>query len=318
MDGSLNYIGIDVAKDSLDVACLPSSQRLTLPYHEAGTARLLETLRGLGPALIVVEATGGYERRLVAVLIDAGLRVARVNPRQVRNFARGFGQLAKTDRIDAEILARFAQHVQPQPLEKVPEKQAELEQLVTRRRQLLDLKAAERNRLELTHAKVARQSIARVLKVIDQQIDSLDDAIARLIESHDDWQHKAQILDSSPGVGAVLVSTLIAKLPELGRLNRQKIAALVGVAPFNHDSGKLRGTRAIAGGRADVRGVLYMAALSARHWNPAIRAFADRLQAAGKPFKVVITACTRTLLVTLNTMIQTNSPWRPPCATANA
>jgi len=318
MDGTLNCVGIDVAKDSLDVACLPSLERLTLAYDDASIARLVETLRRVGPTLIVVEATGGYERRLVVVLIDAGFRVARVNPRQVRNFARGFGQLAKTDRIDAEFLARFAQHVQPQPLEKSSEKQVELEQLVTRRRQLIDLKTAERNRLELTLAQVARKSIQRVLKVIEQQIDALDDAITRLIETDDDWNHKSQILDSAPGVGAVLVSTLIAKVPELGRLNRQKIAALVGVAPFNRDSGKLRGTRAIAGGRADVRGVLYMAALAARYCNPVIRAFADRLEAAGKPFKVVITACMRKLLVILNTMIQTNSPWRTPCATENA
>ena len=318
MDGKFTCVGIDVAKDSFDVASLPETQRLTLPYDDHGIERLVRTLRSLGPVLIVVEATGGYERRLVVQLIDAGFRVARVNPRQVRNFARGFGQLAKTDRIDAEILARFAQHVQPQPLEKAPEKQAELEQLVTRRRQLLDLRTAESNRLGLVHAKVARKSIERMLKVLAQQIDAIDDAIARLIESNDDWQLKAQILDSAPGVGAVLVSTLLAKLPELGRLNRQKIAALVGVAPFNHDSGKLRGSRAIAGGRGDVREVLYMASLAARHFNPAIRAFADRLEAAGKPFKVVLTACMRNLLVTLNTMIQTNTPWRSPCATANA
>lgn len=315
MDGTPTYVGIDVAKDSLDVACLPETQRLTLPYDDDGIARLVRTLRGLGPLLIVVEATGGYERRLVAQLIDAGFRVARVNPRQVRNFARGFGQLAKTDRIDAEVLARFARHVQPQPLEKTPEKQVELDQLVTRRRQLLDLKTAESNRLGLVTAKVARKSIERVLKLLAQQIDAIDDAIARLIESDDDWQHKAQILDSTPGVGAVLVSTILAKLPELGRLNRQKIAALVGVAPFNHDSGKLRGRRAISGGRDDVREVLYMAALTARQFNPAIRAFADRLEAAGKPFKVMITACMRKLIVTLNTMIQNNTPWRSLCAT---
>jgi len=318
MDGSLTFVGIDVAKASLDVATLPQTQSLSLAYDDDGIARIIAALRTLGSCLIVVEATGGYERRIVTALVDAGFRVARVNPRQVRDFARGLGQLAKTDRLDAQLLARFAQHVQPQPLEKHPEKQAELEQLVTRRRQLIDLRTAESNRRELTTAKAARRSIDRVLKVLDQQIDAIELAIAQLIESHDDWRHKADLLESAPGVGVVTSSGLIAKLPELGQLDRQQIAALVGLAPFNHDSGKLRGQRSIYGGRESVRGLLYMAAFAARRCNPTIRAFAERLEAAGKPFKVVLTACMRKLLVILNAMIKNNTPWSIPCALQNA
>lgn len=318
MDGTFTFVGIDVAKASLDIAMLPLAQSLSLAYDDDGIARILATLRSLGACLIVVESTGGYERRIVTALVDAGFRVARVNPRQVRDFARGLGQLAKTDRLDAQLLAQFAQHVQPQPLEKHPEKQAELEQLVTRRRQLIDLRTAERNRRELTTAKAARRSIERVLKVLDQQIDALEAAIAQLIESHDDWRHKADILESAPGVGAVTSSGLIAKLPELGKLDRQQIAALVGLAPFNHDSGKLRGQRSIYGGRESVRAVLYMAAFAARRCNPTIRAFAERLEAAGKPFKVVLTACMRKLLVILNAMIKNKTPWSIPCVLQNA
>ena len=318
MDGSLTFVGIDVAKASLDVATLPHPQALTVAYDDDGIARVIDTLRSLGDCLIVVESTGGYERRIVTALVDAGFRVARVNPRQVRDFARGLGQFAKTDCLDAQLLARFAQHVRPQPLEKHPEKQAELDQLVTRRRQLIDLRTAESNRVELTHAKAARKSIDRMLKVLDQQIETIDQAIAQLIESHDDWRKKADLLESAPGVGTVTSSGLIAKLPELGQLDRQQIAALVGVAPFNHDSGKLRGKRSIYGGRESVRGLLYMAAFAARRCNPTIRAFAERLEAAGKPFKVVLTACMRKLLVLLNAMLKTNTPWRTPCLVQNA
>jgi transposase len=318
MDGTpqtfATFVGIDVAKDHFDVAFLPEGTPCTLTQNAAGLRQLVDRLRRRGPCLIVLEATGGYERRLVATLIDAGLAVALVNPRQVRDYARGIGRLAKTDRLDAAVLARFAQEVRPHPLAKTAEKQRELDELVGRRRQLLDLHTAEANRRATSTAKLARQSIDRVLKVLDEQIDRFDQAIAALIESDDDWRQRQQLLRSVPGVGVVTSATLIAELPELGQLNRQEIAALVGLAPFNHDSGKSRGQRSIFGGRASVRNCLYMAALSAKRCNPALRRFAKRLEKAGKRFKVVMTACMRKLLILLNRMVQTNCPWNPEIA----
>jgi transposase len=260
---------------------------------------------------MVVEATGGFERRLIVALLEAGLPVALVNPRQVRDFAKALGQLAKTDRLDAELLARFAQLTQPRILEKAPEKQAELDHLVARRRQLVDMRAAESNRLEQAHVKFSHQAIRKHLQFLDKQIVATEAEIAKLIESNDNWKTRAQTLGSVPGVGAVTVATLIADLPELGRLNRQEITSLVGLAPFNHDSGRSKGKRSIWGGRGNVRSVLYMAALAARNSNPIVRAFAKRLEAAGKPFKVIMTACMRKLLVILNTLTRNNSPWNP-------
>jgi transposase len=318
MDGTpqtfATFVGIDVAKDHFDFTWLPQGSPQQVPYDAKGLKRLGERLQSLGPCLVVVEATGGYERRLVATLIDAGFAVALVNPRQVRDYARGIGRLAKTDRIDAAVLARFAQEVQPHPLTKTPEKQGELDELVGRRRQLLELQTAESNRRETTTGKLARQSIDRVLKVLADQIERIDAAIAALIESDDDWRQRQQLLQSVPGVGPVTSATLIAELPELGELNRQEIAALVGVAPFNHDSGKLHGQRSIYGGRSSVRQCLYMAALSASRCNPALRQFAKRLKEAGKRFKVVITACMRKLLILLNVMVKTHTPWKPEIA----
>ncbi|MGH7200236.1 MAG: IS110 family transposase [Planctomycetaceae bacterium] len=305
------FVGIDVAKDSLDVAFLPQAPPLALPYDEQGLWRLLTRLPAPGTVSIVLEATGGYQRQLVAALLDAGHRVALVNPRQVRDFAKALGIRAKTDRIDAAVLARFAQQVQPRPLTKAPEKQAELEQLVTRRRQLVALHTAEKNRLETSTAKAVRQSIGRVLGLLQKQIDAMEKDILALIRSEDDWKDKGDLLGSVPGIGPVTIASLLAELPELGLLSRQQIAALVGLAPFNRDSGRFRGQRAVCGGRAPIRCVLYMAALTARTHNPVIRQFASRLEAAGKQFKVVITACMRKLLVILNTMLKTNTPWDP-------
>lgn len=318
MDGTpqtfATFVGIDVAKSHFDVAFLPPQTPCTLPQDAEGRRQLVERLRPHGPCLIVIEATGGYERRLVATLIDAGLAVALVNPRQVRDYARGIGQLAKTDRLDAAVLARFAQEVRPHPLAKTPEKQRELDELVGRRRQLLDLQTAESNRGETTTGTLARQSIDQVLTFLAEQIERVNHAIAQLIEADDDWRQRQQLLESVPGVGAVTSATLIAELPELGQLNRQEIASLVGLAPFNHDSGKSRGQRSIFGGRASVRHCLYMAALTAKRYNPALRRFAERLQKAGKRFKVVMTACMRKLLILLNRMVQTNNPWNPEIA----
>jgi len=315
MDGSITtFVGIDVAKRSFDVCLLPEGKQLSLLYDRQGLKQLFSQLPDAGTCLIVMEATGGHQKRLVAELTDAGHLVAVVNPRQVRDFARGLGILAKTDRLDAQVIARFGQQTRPRCVAQVSEKQAELEQLVVRRRQLIQLRTAEKNRTEMCSSKAVRKSIKQVVDLLNKQIDHLDKEISAMLESDDDWKGKSQLLGSVPGVGAVTIASLLAELPELGLLNRQEIAALVGVAPFNRDSGRFRGKRSIWGGRAEVRSVLYMAALTARRFNPLIRTFAARLEAEGKAFKVVLTACMRKLLVILNTMVKNNTHWNPNLA----
>jgi len=310
-DSVVTWIGIDVAKDSLDVAwsCADQPHRLAAKNACPGWTALLAQLPPAAQVRVVVEATGGYERSLVTALFEAGYRVAVVNPRQVRDFAKALGILAKTDRIDAAVLARFGQQVQPRLLEEDPAQRAELMQLVARRRQLIDLRTMESNRLQQTTARMAQKSITHVLKLLDKEVDQLEAEITRLLQSDDDWRAKVELLSTTPGVAKVTSATLVAEVPELGQLNRQAIAALVGLAPFNDDSGRHRGKRRIAGGRASVRRVLYMATLSARRCNPVIRAFAERLAAQGKKPKVIITACMRKLLVILNTMVKNNTPW---------
>lgn len=304
-------VGIDVAKDSLEVYLPAEDKWLTLTNDPDGFRQLVQQLPTAGTCLVVIEATGGYQRRVVAALVAAGQTVAVVNPRQVRDFARGLGILAKTDRIDARVIARFGQHAQPRPSEISSEKQAELKELVTRRRQLIELRTAEKNRLEMASAKTVSKNIRHMLEQLDKQVGQLEEQIGKLLESDPKLSSKAALLDTVPGVGPVTITSLLVEVPELGRLNRGQIAALVGVAPFNRDSGKFHGRRAIWGGRSAVRSVLYMAALTARRCNPLIREFANRLEAAGKPFKVVLTACMRKLLVILNTMLKTNLPWNP-------
>lgn len=312
MDGSItSFVGIDIAKHSLDVCILPEGKQFTVAYDTAGLKQLRSQLPDVGSCLIVVEATGGYQRRVVSELADAGHFVAVVNPRQVRDFAKGLGILAKTDRLDAQVIARFGQHVRPRTLATTHEKQEELAQLVTRRRQLVNLRTAEKNRMETLTSKPVRKSVQQVIDLLNKQIVRIEKETLALLESDDDWKDKGQIIRSTPGVGPVTVASLLAELPELGLLNRQEISALVGLAPFNRDSGRFHGKRSIWGGRASVRSVLYMAALTARTHNPVIRAFAQRLDAQGKPFKVVITACMRKLLVILNTLVKTNSHWNP-------
>jgi transposase len=310
------WVGIDVAKDSLDVCLLPadrtcSERSFRVSNDAAGFRQLVRQLPAPGSCRIVMEATGGYQRPVVAALQAAQHTVAVVNPRQVRDFARGLGILAKTDRLDARVIARFGQHAEPRPAEVRSEKQAELEELVTRRRQLVELRTAEKNRLETATTQTVRQNIRQLVEQLDAQIAQLEQAIEQSIHSDAKLATKAALLVTVPGVGPVTVASLLVDLPELGRLNRQQVAALVGLAPFNRDSGQWHGRRAIWGGRAAVRSVLYMAALTARRLNPVIRAFAQRLEAAGKPFKVVLTACMRKLLVILNTMLQQNLPWNP-------
>jgi transposase len=307
---SLSAVGIDVAKAHCDVKFPDQTRTVTFQFDDAGFKGLVEQLVRFPNAMIVIEATGGYERRLVAELVAAGHRVAVVNPRRVRDFAKALGQLAKTDSIDAHVLALFGERIQPRESEKSSEKQQELQQLVVRRRQLVALRTAESNRLEQTTSTFALKGIRKVLALLDKQRAQLDAEIARLIEADEDWKAKDEILQSVPGIGPGTSATLLAELPELGQINRQRVAALVGLAPFNSDSSTIKGRRRIQGGRRSVRCALYMAALAARRCNPVFQAFAARLEKSGKRFKIVITACMRKLLVTLNTMLQTQATWR--------
>lgn len=303
------FVGIDVSKDSLDVALSPSHKPFRVANDRNGVQKLVAQLPAPGTCLVTLEGSGGYERLVIAELLDRGHRVAMANPRQVRDFAKGLGILAKTDSIDATVLAEFGRVVAPRCLEKPSGSQVELQELIERRRQLIELRTAETNRLEQSASKIAKRSIETVLKTIEKQIEALETELLRLIDQHPDWKQKADILTSTPGVGNITAMSLLAELPELGQISREEIASLVGLAPFNHDSGKLQGQRTIWGGRADVRTTLYMAALSAIRCNESLKSFYTRLRSGGKPFKKAITACMRKLLVILNTMVKTNSPW---------
>lgn len=308
------FVGIDVSRDAWDVHLLDDGRAWTSSTTAAALQKLLQRLAPLADrSFIVLESTGGLERSLAAALMDAGHRVAIVNPRQVRDFAKGMGLLAKTDRIDARVLALFGDKVRPRLAVKTSDQQAELEALVLRRRQLVEIRTAESNRRKQTSSSRARKSIDKLLKLIARQIDELETAITQFIHSDDNWKHKADLVNSAPGVGPTTAATLIAELPELGQLNRQEIAALVGLAPFNNDSGQRQGSRAIRGGRASLRTTLYMAACAAvraNTRNSIIKELFVRLRQRGKAFKVAIVACMRKLLVILNTLVKTNTPWR--------
>jgi transposase len=305
------FIGIDVSQGSWDVHRLPEGRSFSIRVDDGAVGRLLARLGSPAATLVVVEATGGVERELVAALLEAGWTVAVVNPRCVRDFAKALNRLAKTDRLDAVIIAEFAQRVQPRPTQKVPKNQERLDALMTRRRQLVGLRSMERTRKLQAADRTAQQSIDKTLRFLDRQVADLDQAIAKLIDADDDWRAKRDVIQSVPGVGPTTSAALLAELPELGRLNRQEIASLAGVAPFNDDSGQFRGQRRIRGGRSALRTTLYMAAFAARRCNPKIRSFAQRLHRAGKPFKVVLTACMRKLLTILNVLVRTNTPWNP-------
>ena len=304
------FIGIDVAKADLVVAIRPSGDRWTVANDDGGIRTLLKRLRQHSAALVVLEATGGYERAVVAALAAAQLPVVVANPRQVRDFARATGQLAKTDRIDADTLALFAERVRPEPRALPNEAALALDALLTRRRQVLEMLVAERNRLE--HALPAvRRGITQHIRWLERQLHDVDRDLDDRIQGSPVWRAKENLLRSTPGVGPVLSRTLIGELPELGTLPRKQIAALVGVAPLARDSGTLKGKRLVWGGRAPVRAALYMAALVGTRCNPVLRAFYRRLLAAGKPKKVALTACMRKLLTILNAMMRTNTTWRP-------
>ena len=305
-------VGIDVAKGELVVATRPTGERWTVENAEGGVRTLVERLRRDGAELIVVEATGGYELLCVAALAAASLPVVVVNPRQVRDFAKATGQLAKTDRIDADILALFADRVRPEVRALPDAETQELEALLARRRQLLEMLQAERNRLGQVFGRgkaAVKKSLKGHITFLERELRMTDTDLGDMVRHSPAWRERDDLLRSVPGVGPVLSLTLLANLPELGRLSRRAIAKLVGVAPLSRDSGTLRGRRFVQGGRASVRGVLYMGALVATKRNAVIRAFYARLLAAGKPKKLALVACMRKLLTILNTMVRTGQRW---------
>jgi transposase len=306
---TVTCVGIDIAKEEFVVACRPERPEWAASNDAAGIAATVTGLQRLVPTLIVLEATGGYETALVAALAAAGLPVVVANPRQVRDFAKATGQFAKTDRLDAHLLALFAERVQPTP-RPLPEPVLEqLTALLTRRRQLLDMLIAERNRLEHATPPI-RRDITQHIRWLERRVADVDRDLDDTLQSSPVWRAKENLLRSVPGVGPIVSRTLLADLPELGHLNRKQIAALVGVAPLARDSGTLRGKRVVWGGRAPVRAVLYMGALVAARHNAVIRAFYLRLLAAGKPKKVALTACMRKLLTILNAIMRTQTTWR--------
>ena len=307
------FVGIDVAQAELVVALRPTEESWTIRNDEAGIAALRRRLRPLGVTLIVLEATGGYERAVVAALATAGFPLVVANPRHVRDFARGTGQLAKTDQVDAALLALFAERVRPEPRPLPDGATHALEALLARRRQLLAMLTAERNRLAHAVPAVARD-LRRHIQWLEDRLQDLDRDLDNLIQRSPVWRTKDDLLQSAPGVGPVVSRTLLGALPELGILTHKQIAALVGVAPFPRDSGTRRGHRRVAGGRAPVRAALYMGALVASRYNPIIRAFYQRLVAAGKPKKVALTACMHKLLTILNAMVRSNTVWRSSVA----
>lgn len=304
------WVGIDVAKAKLDLALWPENETWTVPNDEAGIAAVVKKLRKVAPELIVLEATGGLERLVAGALAAAQFRVAVVNPRQVRDFAKATGKLAKTDQLDARVLAHFGEAVKPEP-RALPDAEAQgLTDLLARRQQVIGMLTAEKNRLGPASA-TARPSILRIIAVLKQELADLDDDLTTRLGASPIWKVDDELLRSVPGVGPVLSTTLIADLPQLGELSGKEIAALVGVAPLNRDSGTLRGKRTIWGGRGRVRSILYMATLSATRFNPVIRAFHQRLIAAGKLPKVALVACMHKLLIILNAVLKSRQKWTP-------
>jgi transposase len=299
------FVGIDVAKAELVVATRPTNESWVEPNEDLGIDRLVQRLRRLAPVLVVLEATGGYERAVVA----AAVPLVVANPRQIRDVARATGQLAKTDDLDAHVLAFFAERVRPEPRPLPDEATRALDALLTRRRQILDMLTAERHRLERALPAI-RRDLNQHIRWLERRLHDVDHDLDQMIQSSPVWRTKENLLRSVPGVGPIVSRTLIGDLPELGALNRKQIAALVGVAPLARDSGTLKGKRLVYGGRAPVRAALYMAALVASRRNPAIRAFYLRLIAAGKPPTLALTACMRKLLTMLNAMVKTETAWR--------
>ena len=302
------FIGIDVSKEKLDVAVRPMGEFMSFSNNEDGISCVFDFVKSFSPSLIVLEATGGLETAVVGMLADKGLPVVVINPRQVRDFAKATGKLAKTDAIDAHLIARFGEAVRPE-LRLLKDQEAQkLTALITRRRQIVEMMTAEKNRLHAA-PKWTSKDIQTNISWLEKCLKKVDKDLKNLLKKSPVWREKDEILQSTPGVGPVLSMTLLSGLPELGNLNRKEIAALVGVAPLNRDSGLFRGKRMIWGGRANIRSVLYMSATCAMRFNPTIRIFYERLRLAGKLHKVAITACMRKLLVILNTMIKNRTYW---------
>lgn len=310
------FVGIDISKKNLDVTVRPSGGTFQVSNDAEGIAKLVETIKAAG-ALVVLEPTAGYELDVVCALVEAKIDVAVVNARQLRDFAKSRGILAKTDRIDAQVIALFAELHRPEPRKQPDENTRELEALVLRRRQLVDMRSAEKAREQICNKKI-KPRIKTMIEFITKQIDDVDDELRRFVNESTEWKAKAAILESVKGVGRVVATTLLALLPEIGTLNRKQIAALVGVAPFNKDSGKKRGRRSIWGGRAAVRTVLYMAATVAATHNPQIAELYQRLCAKGKLHKVALIACMRKLITILNAMVRDATQWKPALTQKNA
>jgi len=307
------YVGIDVSKAHLDACILPLAELFCVPNDEAGLTELVGKLQSLSPKLVLLEATGGFERPAVAALAASGMAVVVVNPRQARDFARATGQLAKTDRLDAESLARFAEAIRPAPKVLPDEEAEEFSAILSRRRQIISMMSAEKNRLSTTASEVVAKRIRAHIRWLEKELARTDRDLDETVEANPTFKENEALLESVPGVGPVLCKTLLAELPELGSLSPRELSALVGVAPLNRDSGIFRGRRAIWGGRARVREALYMGALVATRHNPTIKSFYERLLSAGKPSKkVALVACMRKLLVILNAVMRDRTPWRCP------
>jgi transposase len=307
-------VGIDISKARLDVGVVPTSEKWSVANDLDGLAELACKLSDVSPTLVVMEATGGLERPVRTVLEQAGLRCAVVNPRQIRDFAKAMGILAKTDTLDALVLATFGEKVAPEVRPGKDRDTLELEAMVKRRRQLIGMLTAEKNRLKGEASPKMRTNLEQHIQWLEQCLKDLDREMRKRIRDIPEWREKDKIIRSVPGVGPITMLTLLALLPELGKLSRRQIAALVGLAPFNRDSGRRRGLRRIWGGRAAVRSALYMAALSAIRWNPVIKTFYNRLIEAGKKKKVAITACMRKLLTILNSMVRSGCTWQAQTA----
>ncbi len=304
------FVGIDVAKDRLDGAIRPTSEAFALPRDEHGLEQLIAKLRPLTPKLIVLEATGGFETVVASALVAAGFKVAVVNPRQIRDFARATGRLEKTDKLDAAAIAHFAEAVRPEP-RPLPDKDAQrLADLLARRRQVIDMLTAERNRRAATRDRNVAKRIERHIAFLKAELAGIDTDLDDAIRNSPAWKEREDLLTSVPGIGKTVARTLIAELPELGQIDRWAIAKLGGVAPLCRDTGKTRGKRTIGGGRACVRSMLYMAALVASRHNPKLKAHYQRLLAAGKAKKVALTALMRKLITILNAILRDRQPWR--------
>jgi transposase len=304
------FVGIDVAKDKLDVHVRPTDQAFVVSRDHKGLAELVKALEALAPSLVLLEATGGFERMVAAAVAGAQLPIVVINPRQIRDFARASGRLAKTDAIDAAVIARFAEAMRPSP-RPIPDEQAQaLDELIGRRRQVLEMIVAEGARKRSTASRRIVREIDRHLAYLQKLLTDLDGDLDEAIRSSPAWRETEDLITSVPGVAKRTARTLIAELPELGHLSRRQIASLVGVAPINRDSGKMRGKRAIKGGRAQVRSALYMAALTAARCNPVLKIAYQRLRNAGKPAKLALIAVARRLLVILNAVVRDRTPWR--------